>query len=308
MKSEVFLLWHLLYVSLCARSVSHVVGAPEEEDKEPEGSKMSFAFSSHRMDQACLQRISTHNQRKSLPWGHAIFVPNMQRNWSLDTERKKREIKISVPFQCQEVHKGEVPLATALLTDCKTCHDFLPCILSDGFSPKVWSRGHGKSSQNLTTVLHKTFLSPLSHNSANKQTLLLIVLLLPAAAAARQQGYCYNKMDSRVKDFQTGTEEHTRNPNVLASSAYSTGHRRSSLNACKGTSIPATTLSAANTTSAASPSCSWFGCSTSISISSPSSRSQVRSIQRHREPDTHRRESFTSLKQKPSIKAAEDVP
>jgi hypothetical protein len=34
----------------------------------------------------------------------------------------------------------------------------------------------------------------------------------------------------------------------------------------------------------------------------------VRSIQRHREPDTHRRESFTSLKQKPSIKAAEDVP
>lgn len=137
MKSEVFLLWHLLYVSLCARSVSHVVGAPEEEDKEPEGSKMSFAFSSHRMDQACLQRISTHNQRKSLPWGHAIFVPNMQRNWSLDTERKKREIKISVPFQCQEVHKGEVPLATALLTDCKTCHDFLPCILSDGFSPKV---------------------------------------------------------------------------------------------------------------------------------------------------------------------------
>lgn len=225
------------------------------------------------------------------------------------TQKERREIKISVPFQCQEVHKGEVPLATALLTDCKTCHDFLPCILSDGFSPEVWSRGHGKSSQNLTTVLHKTFLSPLSHNSAHKQTLLLLIVLLPAAAAAaRQQGYCYNKMDSRVEDFQTGTEEHTRNPNVLASSAYSTGHRRSSLNACKGTSIPATTLSAANTTSAASPSCSWFGCSTSISISSPSSRSQVRSIQRHREPDTHRRESFTSLKQKPSIKAAEDVP
>lgn len=226
-------------------------------------------------------------------------------------KERKRERKILVPFQCQEVHKGEVPLATVLLTDCKTCHDFLPCILLDGFSPKVWSRGHGKSSQSLTTVLHKTFLSPLSHNSAHKQTLLLllllIVLLLPAAAA-RQQGYCNNKMDSRVEDLQTGTEEHTRNPNVLASSAYSTGHRRSSLNACKGTSIPATTLSAANTTSAASPSCSWFGCSTSISISSPSSRSQVRSIQRHREPDTHRRESFTSLKQKPSIKAAEDVP
>jgi len=93
MKSEVLLLWHLLYVSLCARNVSHVVGAPEEEDKEPEGSKMSFAFSSHRMDQACLQRMSTHNQRKSLPWGHAIFVPNMQRNWSLDTEIKKERKK-----------------------------------------------------------------------------------------------------------------------------------------------------------------------------------------------------------------------
>lgn len=214
-------------------------------------------------------------------------------------KERKRERKISVPFQCQEVHKGEVPVATALLTDCKTCHDFLPCILSDGFSPKVWSRGHGKNSRSLTTVLRKTFLSPLSHNSAHKLTLLLLLIfvLLPAAAAARQQGYCYNKMDSRVEDLQTGTEEHTRNPNVLASSAYSTGHRRSSLNACKGTSIPATTLSAANTTSAASPSCSWFGCSTSISISSPSSRSQVRWI-RDTESQTYTEEKASHLSNK----------
>jgi hypothetical protein len=66
MKSEFLLLWHLLYVSLCARNVSHVVGAPEEEDKEPEGSKMSFAFSSHRMDQACLSSARRSIKEKSL--------------------------------------------------------------------------------------------------------------------------------------------------------------------------------------------------------------------------------------------------